>query len=84
MDAKYDLLMDSMAVRLTLNTVALLLWIAVPVGVLEFAVKCRSFAAGARLSLWLGQAVRRSYAVEVDSSLFDINRRPNHDPRRSI
>ena len=32
-----------------LNTVALLLWIAVPVGVLKFAVKCRSFAAGARL-----------------------------------
>ena len=39
MDAKYDWLIDSAAVRLTLNTVALALWIAVSVGLLELAVK---------------------------------------------
>lgn len=39
MDAKYDWLMDSAAVRITLNTVALALWIATAVGLLELAVK---------------------------------------------
>ena len=39
MDAKYNWLIDSMAVRLTLNTMALALWIAVAVGLLELAVK---------------------------------------------
>jgi len=39
MDAKYDWLIDSMAFRLTLNTVALALWIAMSVGLLELAVK---------------------------------------------
>jgi hypothetical protein len=39
MDAKYDWLIDSIAVRLTLNTVALAIWIAMSVGLLELAVK---------------------------------------------
>ena len=39
MDAKYNWLIDSTAVRLTLNTVALAIWIAVSVGLLELAVK---------------------------------------------
>lgn len=39
MDGKYDWLIDSVAVRLTLNTVALALWIAMSVGLLELAVK---------------------------------------------
>lgn len=39
MDAKYNRLIDSVAVRLTLNTVALVIWIAVSVGLLELAVK---------------------------------------------
>ncbi len=39
MDAKYNRLTDRVAVRLTLNTVALAIWIAVSVGLLELAVK---------------------------------------------
>ncbi len=39
MDAKYNWLMDSMAIRITLNTLALALWIAMSVGLLELAVK---------------------------------------------
>ena len=39
MDAKYNWLIDSVAVRLTLNTVALAIWIAVFVGLLELAAK---------------------------------------------
>jgi hypothetical protein len=39
MDAKYDWLIDSVAIRLTLNAVALAIWIAVSVGLLELAVK---------------------------------------------
>jgi len=39
MDAKYNWLIDSMAARLTLNTVALALWVVVSVGLLEIAVK---------------------------------------------
>ncbi len=39
MDAKYNGLIDSAAVRLTLNTVALALWIATMVGLLQLAVK---------------------------------------------
>lgn len=39
MDAKYNRLIDSVAVRLTLNTVALAIWIAMSVGLLELAVK---------------------------------------------
>lgn len=39
MDAKYNRLIDSVAVRLTLNTTALIIWIAVSVGLLELAVK---------------------------------------------
>ena len=39
MDAKYNWLIDSVAVRLTLNTVALAIWIAVSVGLLELAAK---------------------------------------------
>lgn len=38
-DAKYNRLTDRVAVRLTLNTVALAIWIAVSVGLLELAVK---------------------------------------------
>ena len=39
MDAKYNWLIDNGAVRLTLNTVAFALWIAVAVGLMELAVK---------------------------------------------
>jgi hypothetical protein len=39
MDGKYNALMDSTAVRLTLNTVALAMWIVMSIGVLELAVK---------------------------------------------
>jgi hypothetical protein len=39
MDAKYNWLIDNAAVRLTLNTVALALWMAMCVGLLELAVK---------------------------------------------
>jgi hypothetical protein len=39
MDAKYNGLMDSAAVRITLNTVALALWLAMSVGLLQLAVK---------------------------------------------
>ncbi len=39
MDARYNWLIDSAAVRLTLNTLALVVWIAVSVGLLELAAK---------------------------------------------
>ena len=39
MDAKYNWLIDTGAVRLTLNTVALALWAAMAVGLLELASK---------------------------------------------
>jgi hypothetical protein len=39
MDAKYNWLIDNGAVRLTLNTVALALWAATAVGLLEIASK---------------------------------------------
>ncbi|HTV64369.1 MAG TPA: hypothetical protein VMD98_02135 [Bryocella sp.] len=39
MDAKYNWLIDNSAVRLTLNTVALALWLAMAVGLLELAAK---------------------------------------------
>jgi hypothetical protein len=39
MDAKYNWLIDNGAVRLTLNTVALALWAAMAVGLLEIAAK---------------------------------------------
>jgi hypothetical protein len=39
MDAKYNWLIDNAAVRVTLNTVALALWIAMAVGLLELASK---------------------------------------------
>ena len=39
MDAKYNWLIDNAAVRLTLNTVALALWLAMAVGLLELASK---------------------------------------------
>lgn len=39
MDSKYNWLIDNGAIRLTLNTVALALWIAVAVGLMELATK---------------------------------------------
>lgn len=39
MDAKYNWLIDNGAIRVTLNTVAFVLWIAVAVGLLELASK---------------------------------------------
>jgi hypothetical protein len=39
MDAKYNWLIDSATIRLTLNTVALAIWIALSVGLLELAVR---------------------------------------------
>ena len=39
MDAKYNWLIDNGAVRVTLNTVALALWIAMAIGILELATK---------------------------------------------
>jgi hypothetical protein len=39
MDAKYNWLIDSGSVRVTLNTVAFALWIATAVAVLELATK---------------------------------------------
>ena len=39
MDAEHNRLIDSMAVRLTLSAVALAIWIAVSVSLLEVAVK---------------------------------------------
>ncbi len=39
MDAKYNRFIDNGAVRVTLNTVALALWIAMAVGLLELASK---------------------------------------------
>jgi len=39
MDAKYNWLIDNGAVRVTLNVVALALWIAMAMGILELATK---------------------------------------------
>jgi hypothetical protein len=39
MDAKYNWLIDNGVVRVTLNTVALALWIAMAIGILELAGK---------------------------------------------
>ena len=39
MDAKYNWLIDSVTIRVTLNTVAFALWIATAVGLLEIASK---------------------------------------------
>jgi len=39
MDSKYNWLIDNGAIRLTLNTVAFALWVALAVGVMELAVK---------------------------------------------
>ena len=39
MDAKYNWLIDNAVVRVTLNTVALALWIAASVGILELATR---------------------------------------------
>jgi len=39
MDAKYNWLIDNGAIRVTLNTVALALFIATAVGILELATK---------------------------------------------
>ena len=39
MDAKYNWLIDNVAVRVTLNTVAFALWIATAVALLEVAAK---------------------------------------------
>ncbi len=39
MDAKYNWLIDNGAVRVTLNTVAFALWVAMAMGILELASK---------------------------------------------
>ncbi len=39
MDAKYNWLIDNVAIRLTMNTLALALFIAATIGLLEAAVK---------------------------------------------
>ncbi len=39
MDAKYNWLIDNVAIRVTMNTVAFALWIAATIGVLEAAAK---------------------------------------------
>jgi hypothetical protein len=39
MDARYNWLIDNVAVRVTLNTVAFALWIATAVALLEVAAK---------------------------------------------
>lgn len=39
MDAKYNWLIDNGAIRVTINTVAIALWIAMAVGILELATK---------------------------------------------
>ncbi len=39
MDAKYNWLIDNGAIRVTLNVVALALWIAMAMGILELATK---------------------------------------------
>jgi hypothetical protein len=39
MDAKYNWLIDNGPIRLTLNTVAFALWIAMAVGLMELATK---------------------------------------------
>jgi hypothetical protein len=37
MDAKYNWLIDNLAIRVTLNTAAFALWIALAIGLLELA-----------------------------------------------
>ena len=39
MDAKYNWLIDSVSIRVTLNTVAFALWISTAVALLELAAK---------------------------------------------
>ena len=39
MDAKYNWLIDNAAIRVTLNTLALVLWAALAVGLLDLASK---------------------------------------------
>lgn len=39
MDAKYNWLIDNAAVRVTLNTLALALWMATAIGIMELAAK---------------------------------------------
>jgi hypothetical protein len=39
MDAKYNWLIDNVAIRVTLNTVAFALWIATAIALLEVAAK---------------------------------------------
>ena len=39
MDAKYNWMIDNIAIRVTLNTVAFALWIATAVALLEVAAK---------------------------------------------
>jgi hypothetical protein len=39
MDAKYNWLIDNATIRVTLNTVAFALWIAMAIGLLEIAAK---------------------------------------------
>ena len=39
MDSKYNHLMDNIAIRISLNTVAFALWLVMAVGLLELAVK---------------------------------------------
>ena len=39
MDSRFNWLIDNGAVRVTLNTVALALWIALAMGILELATK---------------------------------------------
>lgn len=39
MDAKYNWLIDTVAIRVTLNAVAFALWIGAFVGLLQFAMK---------------------------------------------
>lgn len=39
MDAKYNWMIDNVVVRVTLNTVAFALWIALSFGVLELAAR---------------------------------------------
>lgn len=39
MSAKYNWLMDNVAIRVTMNTVAFALWMAATVGLLEAAAK---------------------------------------------
>lgn len=39
MDSKYNRLIDNIAIRVSLNTVAFALWLVMAVGLLELAVK---------------------------------------------